>query len=382
VNGIEQCLGMTSAQAIDRVLARSRSYVELETPSGAAAEIAALGARIRRELEACGAQVQVTAVPGSGVNLHARMAGASPQHAPVVVLAHMDTVHPIGTLAARPFRIEDGRAYGPGIYDMKTGIALAVEALTWLDERGRTPNRPVELLVTCDEEIGSHSSRDAIEACARRAAAVLVPEPSRPDGGVKTFRKGVATYQIEARGIAAHAGIEGEFAVSAIAELIRAATAVLDLADHARGTTINIGRISGGTASNVVAERAAAVVDVRIARPLEGERVHAALMALHAQNPKADLNVRRTEERPPLVRTEAVAGLYETARAHAEGLGATLTEGGTGGGSDGSIAAATGAPTLDGLGARGGGAHAVDEHIILDDLPFRLALMARLIEHL
>jgi glutamate carboxypeptidase len=382
VNEIERYLGMTAAQAIERTLARSRTYVEQETPSGAAAQIAALGARLRTELEACGARVQVSEAAGVGVNLHARVEGADSQLAPVVVLTHMDTVHPLGTLAERPVRVTDGRAYGPGIYDMKTGIALVVEALTWLDERGRTPRRPVELLVTCDEEIGSHSSRDAIEDCARRAAAVLVPEPCRPDGGVKTFRKGVATYLIEARGIAAHAGIEGELAVSAITALVRAAATVLDLADHARGTTINIGQISGGSASNVVAERARAVVDVRIAEPPEGERVHAALLALRPHDPKAELAVRRTEERPPLVRTDAVAGLYHIARDHAQRLGVTLPEGGTGGGSDGSIAAALGAPTLDGLGTRGGGAHAADEHILLDDLPFRFALIASLIETL
>ena len=382
MNAIEQYLGMTSSQAVERVLGRSRSYVEQETPSGSAAEVGVLGELIRRQLEACGARVQVADAPDRGVNLHARVEGTDPQASPVLVLTHMDTVHPIGTLAQRPFRIEDGRAYGPGIYDMKTGIALVVEALVWLDERGRTPRRPIELLVTCDEEIGSHSSRQDIEDSARRAAAVLVPEPSRPDGGVKTFRKGVATYQIQARGIAAHAGIEGELAVSAISEIARAAVAVLDLADHARGTTINIGQITGGTASNVVAEHAKAVVDVRIAEPAEGDRIHAALMSLSAHNPKADLTVHRSEERPPLVRTEPVAGLYETARGFAAALGVNLSEGGTGGGSDGSFAAAVGAATLDGLGAQGGGAHAVDEHIVLDDLPFRLALMANLLENL
>ena len=382
MNEIEQYLGMTSEHAIARVLARSRSYVERETPSGAAADIAVLGGEIRRDLEACGAQVEVIEAPGAGVNLHARVPGADAQLAPVVVLTHMDTVHPKGTLARRPLRVEDGRALGPGIYDMKTGIALVVEALTWLDERGRTPRRPIEMLVTCDEEVGSHSSRQLIEDSARRAAAVLVPEPCRPDGGVKTFRKGVATYEIEALGVAAHAGIDGEMAVSATAELVRAAVAVLDLADHSRGTTLNIGQISGGTASNVVAEHALAVVDVRIAEPPEGQRVHEALMSLSARNPKAELKVRRSEERPPLVRTAAVAGLYEEARRHAEALGVTLEEGGTGGGSDGSFAAAVGAATLDGLGAQGGGAHAADEHIVLADLPFRLALMARLLESL
>lgn len=382
MNAIEEYLGLSSSQATDRVLARARSYVEHETPSGSAAEIAVLGALIRDDLEACGAGVSVTDAGDLGVNLHARLEGTDPTSAPIVVLTHMDTVHPFGSLADRPLRVEDGKAYAPGIYDMKTGIALAVESLAWLKEQGRTPRRSIELLVTCDEEIGSHSSRAAIEEAARRAAAVLVPEPCRPDGGVKTFRKGVATYQVRARGIAAHAGIDGELAVSATAELVRAAAHVLELADHSRGTTLNIGQISGGTASNVVAENALAVVDVRIAEPPEGERIHTALMALEARNPQAELMVRRSEERPPLVRTDAVAALYETARTQAEALGVSLREGGTGGGSDGSFAAAVGAATLDGLGAQGGGAHAVDEHIVLGDLPFRLALMLRLLENL
>lgn len=382
MNEIEQYLGMDSQQAIARVLARSRSYVEHETPSGNAAAIAELARHVRRDLEACGASVQVTDAPGLGVNLHARVNGADPQLAPLLVLAHIDTVHAVGSLAERPFRIEDGRAFAPGIYDMKTGLALAIEALTWIDERGRQPRRPVELLVTCDEEIGSHSSRAAIEDAARRAEAVLVPEPSMPDGGVKTSRKGVATYHIEAEGIAAHAGIDGEQAVSAITELVLALNTTLALADHSRGTTINIGNISGGTASNVVAANARAVVDVRIAQPPEGDRIHSAIMGLGARNPKAALKVRRSEERGPLVRTDAVAALYATARGIAAELGVSLAEGGTGGGSDGSLAAAVGAATLDGLGTRGGGAHAIDEHIILEDVPFRLAVMARLLETL
>jgi glutamate carboxypeptidase len=379
---IGQYLGMDEKTAASRVLERSRAYVEHETPSRAEAEIAVLDARIAADLEACGATVTTTPAPGLGVNLHARLEGSDPDAAPLVILTHMDTVHPFGTLARRPFRVEDGRAVGPGIYDMKTGVALAIEALAWLREQGRQPRRPVEMLITCDEEIGSHSSRADIEDSARRAAAVLVPEPSTADGGVKTFRKGVATYRLDARGIAAHAGIDGELAVSAITELVHAASAALALADHSRGTTINIGNISGGTASNVVAETAAATVDVRIAEPSEGDRIHAALTGLKARNPRADLKVVRSEERPPLVRSEQVIRLYETARDLAAELGVSLPEGSTGGGSDGSLAAAVGAATLDGLGARGGGAHAVDEHVIVADLPFRFALMARLIETL
>jgi glutamate carboxypeptidase len=363
------------------VLERARAYVEHETPSGAEGALIELAQRVEADLVACGASVERHDAPGFGRNLLARIPGEV-DAAPVVILAHIDTVHPIGSLAARPFRVEDGRAYGPGVYDMKSGLATAVEALTRLHAAGRRPRRPVHVLVTCDEEIGSHSAYELIVSQARGAAAVLVPEPCMPDGGVKTFRKGVATYRFEARGRAAHAGIEGATAVSAIGELVHALADALRLADLDRGTTINIGTIGGGTASNVVAASAWATVDVRLAEPAEGDRVHAAMSAMRARNPAAALAVVSTESRPPLVRSDGVVALYQRAREIAAELGADLGEGSTGGGSDGSIAAAAGAPTLDGLGPLGGGAHADDEHIVVEDLHFRLGLLTRLLERL
>jgi glutamate carboxypeptidase len=382
MNAVEQHLRLSGEAACTRVLERSRRYVEQETPSGAAEEITRLAVMIENDLIACGATVDRFDAPGLGRNLLARIAGRETDAEPVLVLAHIDTVHPVGTLAQRPFRVEDGRAFGPGIYDMKTGLAAVIEALAWMHEQGRRPRRAVHLLVTCDEEIGSHSAYDLIVEQARAAAYVLVPEPCLPDGGVKTFRKGVATYRVSATGRAAHAGIDGDNAVSAITELLHALTDALRLADHDRGTTINVGVIEGGTASNVIAAHASAVVDVRLAEEEEGGRVHSHLMALRARHPEATLTVERSESRPPLVRTEAVAALYEKARLLAAELGVELAEGGSGGGSDGSIAAAAGATTLDGLGALGGGAHAVDEHIVLSDLPFRLGLMTRLLDTL
>ena len=310
------------------------------------------------------------------------MPGREPEDRPAVVLVHIDTVHPVGTLASRPFRIHDGRASGPGIYDMKAGVALVVEALTLLRERGTPPRRPVQLLVTCDEEVGSHSARPLIDRLAQHAGVVLVPEPCLPDGGVKTSRKGVATYRIRATGRAGHAGLDPGTTVSAIAELLDQARAALALARPELGTTVNIGTIGGGIATNVVAAEAWAGVDVRLAHPAEGERVHAALTSLQPMRTGAGVQVVRSESRPPLVRTAAIIELYHRAREIAHDLGVELTEGSSGGGSDGSLAAAAGAPTLDGLGPRGAGAHAADEHVLIDDLPFRLALMARLLERL
>jgi glutamate carboxypeptidase len=375
-------LQAAAADVTASVLARVQRYVEHETPSRAAAEIVALSELVERELTAAGATTRRYDAAGLGRNLLAKVPAQAGDAAPLLVLAHIDTVHPIGTLAVRPFRIDGDRAYGPGAYDMKAGLACVVEALTRLAAAGLRPARPVHVLVTCDEEIGSHSVRERIEAEARAAHAVLVPEPCLPDGGVKTFRKGVVTYRIDARGRAAHAGIEGATAVSAIRALIDAGRAALNLADHGRGTTINIGQIGGGTASNVVAAEAFATVDVRLAEPDEGPRVDSGLRALRASSPEASIRVTLTEDRPPLVRTDAVVRLYEQARTVARELGVDLTEGGSGGGSDGSIAAATGAPTLDGLGPQGAGAHSEDEHVLLSDLTFRVGLMTGLLRSL
>jgi glutamate carboxypeptidase len=382
VSARELELEQSAAESGARVLARARRYVEHETPSGAADRIIALAEVIEADLLACGAEVERHDAPGLGRNLVASVAGSDNQLAPVLVMAHIDTVHPVGTLAARPFHVRDGRAYGPGIYDMKGGLATVIEALSVLHGQGRRPSRPVRLLVTCDEEIGSHSARALILSESRAAAAVLVPEPCLPDGGAKTFRKGVATYRIETSGRAAHAGIEGASAVSAITELIHGLHQVLDLAAPERGTHINIGQIGGGSASNVVAGDAWATVDVRLAEPGEGERVHTALLALKPRHARAAIAVRRTESRPPLLRSERVVALFEQARKVAAEFGVDYTEGASGGGSDGSIAADAGAATLDGLGPQGAGAHSADEHIIVADLPFRLAFITRLLETL
>jgi glutamate carboxypeptidase len=203
-----------------------------------------------------------------------------------------------------------------------------------------------------------------------------------PDGAIKTARKGVLTYRLRVEGRAAHAGIEPGTAVSAITELAHQILDILAIADHHRGTTLNVGVIEGGTAGNVVAGRASAEIDVRVVDASEAERVDAALRALAPHLAEARIELTRTESRPPLERTDAVVRLYEQARDLAAGLGVHVGEGASGGGSDGSLIASLGVPTLDGLGPRGGGAHAVTEHILVDDLPFRLAFIARLLEAL
>lgn len=374
-------LGEAPQDAAARVLRRATRYVEIETPSRDVAALVQLAELVEKDLAALGAKVTRHDAPGLGRNLVADAPGLDA--GPVLLaVAHIDTVHPAGTLGTMPVRADGDCIRGPGLYDMKIGLALIVEALATLAAAGRSARRTVRVFVTCDEEIGSHSSRPLFAAAAPEAVAALVPEPCIPDGSVKTRRKGVATYQLEITGRAAHAGVEPEKAASAITELAHQLPAILALADHPRGTTINVGVIRGGTASNVVAAAVSAEIDARAWEPHEAERVRLGLEALAPHDPRATVTVRRTEHRGPLVRTPAVAGLAEHACKLAADLGFTMSEGSSGGGSDGSLLSEMGVPVLDGLGPQGGGAHSVDEHILLSDLPFRLALMVRLMETL
>jgi glutamate carboxypeptidase len=380
--GIERSLGFGRAEAERHVLARLRPYVEIETPSRNAEALTTLSRRVEQELRLAGAHIEAFDVPGLGRNLRATVSGLEPSLSPLLVLAHIDTVHPVGTLAAQPFRIDGDRVEGPGIFDMKAGLALMVEALAIVTRRASGPRRTLRVLVTCDEEIGSHGARDLFRESANGAFAALVPEPSNADGGVKTRRKGVSTYRLDVHGRAAHAGHDNPAAVSAITELVHQLTGILALANRARGTTINIGEVSGGTASNVVAARAAASIDLRFIEQEEGSRVDRALHALTPAHPDARIEMVRSESRPALERTPAVVALYQHARGLAAALGTDLAEGLSGGGSDGSLLAGLGVPVLDGIGPRGGGAHAADEHILLSDLAFRLGLFVRLLETL
>lgn len=360
-------------QLSPHVLGRVRAYVEMETPSGDEARLRELADRIAADLTETGAALERVAARGRGEHIVARWPGDG--RPPLLLLGHYDTVHPAGTLQALPFRTEAARVYGPGIYDMKASIALIVEAM-----RIAARARPVIALLTCDEEVGSPSSRSLIERIARDCEAVLVLEPPLPDGGAKTRRKGVGMYTLRVRGRAAHAGIEPEAGVDAIAELAHQLVLVHALAEPAIGTTITIGRIAGGTASNVVPDRAEAEIDVRFVTPEEGERIDRALRALGARMPGASLAIEGGVNRPPLERTQGVARLYVHAREQAAALGWALTEGSSGGGSDGSFTAAIGIPTLDGLGVPGAGAHTLDEHVLIDALQPRLRLLIRLIE--
>jgi glutamate carboxypeptidase len=363
------------------VLDRLRRLVELESPSSDQVRLRAVAGNLAAELMELGAAVETVDVDGVGEHVIGRLAGREPDLAPVLVLVHLDTVHPVGSFDP-PYRVQDGRVYGPGVFDMKGGVACMLEALGQLAESGAGPRRPLIFLATCDEETGSATSRALIEELAAGAHAVLVPEPPLPDGGAKTRRKGVAGYRLDVRGRASHAGLAPEAGVNAIVELAEQVRAVTALADPDAGTTVSVGLIGGGTTTNVVPASAWAEVDVRFTTTPEAQRIDTAVRALSTTLAGAELHVTGGVNRPPMERTSGVATLFEQARAIAAEEGWELTEGLAGGASDGSLTAGMGIPTLDGIGPRGAGAHASDEHVLLDDLPRRVRLYARLLERL
>lgn len=362
-----------------RLLERLRRWVEQESPSGDEARLTRLAEEIATALEGVGGVVERIPAPGRGVHLRCMIDGEDPGLAPLVILGHFDTVHPVGMLERLPFEVVGDRVTGPGIYDMKAGIAVLVEALEELRESGARPRRTLLILLTCDEEVGSPTSRGLIEETAEGTFATLVLEPPIRGGGAKTARKGVGGYTLRVEGRAAHAGLEPERGVSAIDELVRQLARIGELAAPELGTTINVGVISGGSAINVVAASASAEIDLRFSTGAEGERVDRAIRGLEPFDPRAVISIEGGINRPPLERTPAVAALYDRARTIAEELGHDLPEGSSGGGSDGCFTAAIGVPTLDGLGVDGDGAHTAEEYIRLSDLMPRVALVRRLL---
>ena len=356
------------------------TLVNLESPSGVKAAVDRCGAVLAAMLADAGATVTRFPQTSRGDHLRAEFAGGMRQ---VLLLGHFDTVWNEGELARIPLRETDGRLHGPGIYDMKASIAvaiLAVRALCRFDGENRRPR--IVMLWTTDEEVGSGTSRALIEAEARRSDAVLVLEPSLPGGAAKTRRKGCGEFHVTVRGVAAHAGIDPRKGASAVHELAHQIVALEGLRDLERGVSVNVGVIAGGTRGNVVAEEAHAIVDVRVPTMADANSVEARLRALQPMNPDVQITVSGSIDRPPLERTASVERLYQQAKAVAAELGADLAEGETGGGSDGNFTAAIGVPTLDGLGPQGDGAHALHEHVVIADLPWRAAFLATLIQRI
>ena len=338
---------------------------------------------------ALGARAVRHAEQGYGDVMELHFNGSDAMAKPLMLLGHLDTVWPNGTLADMPWRVEKdeaarARLWGPGVLDMKAGVVMSLAAVEAVQRCGGLP-RPVVLLLNPDEEVGSPVSRLHTESLALGCEAVFVVEPaqglpgSRDNAAYKTARKGVGLYRLDVTGVAAHSGVDFERGHSAVLELARLLQQVAAFTDLATGLTVNPGVIGGGTRSNVVAAEAWAEVDVRIARAADASRADALFAGLKVTDPACSLRVSGGVNRPPMERGEGTVRLYEQARALAAEFGFVLDEAATGGGSDGNFTAGLGIPTLDGMGAVGVGAHAAHESLLLDELLPRTALLAAMI---
>jgi glutamate carboxypeptidase len=364
-----------------QIAATIRELVEMESPSDNKAAVDRLAELVAQNFAALGGQVRVHQVRDFGNHLQVDFASKS-EGKPVLLLGHYDTVYPVGTLANMPCRIVGDRLTGPGVLDMKSGIALMLSAIAAVrDWNGGDLPRLVSVLLVSDEEVGSDSSRAITEALAKKSAAVLVLEPSFGlEGAVKTARKGVGEYEIKVIGKASHSGLDFQKGENAIVELARQIGKISGFTDLTKGLTVNIGVVRGGSRTNVVPAEASAEIDVRIARMNDANGIDKKMRLLRAFNRKCRLEITGAINRPPMERTDGVAALYEKAAAIARDLGWKLSEAAVGGGSDGNFTAGLGIPTLDGLGGVGDGAHAVHEYILISELPRRAALLAGLIE--
>jgi glutamate carboxypeptidase len=368
-----------------QIVSTIRELVEIESPSDSKAAVDRMSDAVTEKFAALGGEIKIHLVKDFGNHLQVDFPGDSTSK-PVLLLGHYDTVYPLGTLATMPCRITRDKLTGPGVLDMKSGIALMLHALAALQDwhiegwRGVLP-RPVTVLLVSDEEVGSDSSRAITESLAKKSAAVLVLEPSYGfQGAVKTARKGVGDYFLKVTGKASHAGLDFQRGANAIVELARQIEKISGFTDLQKGLTVNIGIVAGGTRTNVVPSDASARIDVRIARIKDAAGVDKKMRALRPFNRKCKIEVTGGINRPPMERTAGVAALFKQAKAIAGELGWKLGEAAVGGGSDGNFTAALGIPTLDGLGGVGDGAHASHEHILISELPRRAALLARLIE--
>jgi glutamate carboxypeptidase len=372
-----------AAEARDAYLSLLESLVTIETPSGDLEGAERFVAHLAGVLAGDGWDLRLEAAEGApgrgpvGDLVEARLAGGTGPR--TLLLAHYDTVHPVGTLQRSPWLVEGDVARGPGVLDMKAGIAAALVAPRLLRAAGLGLHGSVALLVTSDEETGSHGSRSRIEALAREADRVVVLEPSRDDGALKIARKGVADYHLSFAGRAAHAGLAPETGANALLEMAHAALAIAALADPPQGTTVSptVGR--AGSATNVIPDEARLSVDVRLPTLAEADRVDAALRGYAPRIQGVQVHVAGGVNRPPMEANEGNTRLFEEARTHAASWGWTLEGALVGGGSDGNFTSALGVPTLDGVGALGGGAHTLDEWLRVGATLDRVALVTALL---
>lgn len=368
---------------VGQVVAGITRWVEIESPTSDKAAVNRMLDRVQHDL--AGLSVAIERLPGRdgfADILVVRTAGAGEQPG-ILLLSHIDTVHPVGTLAGPlPLRRDGDRLYGPGIYDMKGGAYLGMDAFCRVVRSG-TARLPITYLFTPDEEVGSLTSRAVIEQEARHARHVLVTEPARDGGKVVTARKGVGRFQVTAEGVPAHSGSRHRDGRSAIKEMARQVLAIEAMTDYARGITTSVGRISGGTADNVIPAHCFMSVDLRVRDADTGGEMETKIRSLKPADPDVKLKVTGQMNRPPFEKTAAIEGLLRHAQSVARDIGITLADTAmTGGGSDGNFTAALGIATLDGLGIDGDGAHTHWEHALISSVEPRLRLMQRLLETL
>ena len=369
------------------MLEQLKELVSIESPSEDKAAVDRAGGLVAGWFEELGGKIRLHRQKKFGDLLEVRFrattprskTGADARRKPILLLGHLDTVWPMGTLEKMPFRVAKGKAFGPGVYDMKAGVVMALHAMAMLRER-QAQTAPVVVLLVSDEEIGSPVSRAVTEKIARECSAVFVLEPAQgPQGAYKTARKGVGDYSVHVRGVAAHSGVDFEKGHSAVLELARLIEKISRFTNLRTGLTVNPGTICGGTRTNVIAAEALAKVDVRIARMRDAARVERLFRGLRATDRACTLTITGGMNRPPMERSRGTVALFQQAKGFAHAMGFALEEASTGGGSDGNFTAALGIPTLDGMGAVGEGAHATHESIVLSELAKRTALLAAMI---
>jgi glutamate carboxypeptidase len=372
---VRECIrAVESAEA--RLLGRLRELVEVESPSREKAAVDCAGALVAGWAAELGGKLKRHTQREFGDVLELRFGPSRSRRPRVLLLGHLDTVWPLGTLAKMPWREIEARIYGPGVLEMKSGVVMALEAIAALREL--SAERPMTLLLNSEEEVGSPVSRAITERVARGCSAVFVLEPAQ-GLAYKTARKGVGQYDLLVQGVASHAGVDFESGHSAVLEMARLVQNVAGFTDVRKGLTVNPGVIRGGTQSNVVAAECMAAVDVRIAKAGDAARVERMFRNLKVTDKACTLKVTGGINRPPMERSTGTVRLFKQARALAAEMGFVLEEASTGGGSDGNFTAALGVPTLDGMGAVGAGAHAAHEHVVRKHLVERTALLAAMV---
>jgi glutamate carboxypeptidase len=384
VQPIMQELGRWLGPRQAPILRLLRQFVRCESPSHHKPSVDQMGRIVASEWRSRGAKVSILAQKVRGDHVRAELwLGNGRPSGQILVLGHLDTVYPLGTLRKTPFRISAGRAWGPGTFDMKAGLALALTAVDALKSLRLRPSKRIVCFWNSDEEIDSESSRRLIEREAKQSDAVLVLEPAfGREGALKTARKGVGTAEIIVTGRSAHAGLDPQAGVNAVHELALQVERLMKMNDPARGITVQVTVVAGGTVSNVVPDTARAQMDLRVKDVTDQAPLERSLRSLRPILPGAQIQIRGGINRPPLERAAGVVDLFRRAQALMHEIGVPLQESSAGGGSDGNFTAALGIPTLDGLGAVGNGAHSPREHVVIRSLPERATLLAGLLQTL